>query len=220
MIAFMKRCRMFAFGLLAVVLLLAIPTAEAQSDYKGWRFRAWGGVVCRCVESDDVTFDDPTYGLSATEAGGTSFGVGIDFEYRFTKLFGLDLAIGYTEMDVDFKQSLTPTVATDTLAVLPIWLAANFHVVNTKTVDFWVAPQIAFVSWNDPLTFPVPGEPTFVFETKNEFPALGLALGVDWWLSEKNGLNFAFRFIDADADEGHNLPVDPTFITVGYARRF
>lgn len=214
------RNRIIAFGLVAAFVLLALPTAEAQSDYKGWRFRVWGGVVGRFVESDDVTFNDPTFGESATEAGGTSFGVGFDFEYRFNKLFGLDVAIGYSEMDVEFKQSLNPTVSEDSLEMLPIWLAANFHVVNTKKVDFWVAPQIAYVAWNDQLVFPVPGESPFVLQTSNEFPALGIALGVDWWLSEKNGLNFAFRFIDADADETHNLPVDPTFITVGYARRF
>jgi len=46
--------------------------------------------------------------------------------------------------------------------------------------------------------------------------ALGLALGLDYWLTENGGLNFALRFVDADADETHNLPVDPTFITVGY----
>jgi len=76
------------------------------------------------------------------------------------------------------------------------------------------------VSWNDPLTFSAPGQPTFVLKTENEFPAVGFVLGLDWWLTERGGLNFAFRYIDADADVSHNLPVDPTFVTIGYTWSF
>jgi len=175
-------------------------------------------VVGRFIEDDNVTFTDPVFGTSATEAGGTGFGFGVDFERRFTKLVGFDVAIGYTEMDVEFTQSLNSNVAEDTLEVLPIWLAVNFHVVNTESLDFWVGPQIAYVLWNDPLTFTASGQPDFVLETENEFPGVGLALGLDWWLTENSGLNFAFRFVDADAAE--SLPVDPTFITVGYTWSF
>jgi outer membrane protein W len=211
---------MLAFVFAAVIVFLALPPAQAQSDYRGWRFRVFAGVVGRFVESDNVTFTDPTFGTSATEVDGTGLGFGVDVERRFTKLFGLDLAIGFTELDVEFTQSLTPTVSTDTLKIMPIWLAANFHVVNTEKLDFWVAPQIAYVSWSDSLTFPVPGEPTFVLQTENEFPAVGFAFGLDWWLTERSGLNFAFRFVDADTDASGNLPVDPTFITIGYAWSF
>ncbi len=216
----MNRNSILAFVLTAVVLLLTVPTAQAQSEYEGWRFRVFAGVVGRYVESDNVTFVDPTFGLSATEVDGTGFGYGVDFEYRFGKLFGLDIAASYTELDINFTQSLTSAVATDTLKVFPIWITANFHVVNTEMVDFYVGPQIAYVAWNDPLSFDVPGQGTFVLPTENEFPAVGFALGLDLWFSEKNGLNFAFRFIDADADPTHNLPVDPTFFTIGYAMKF
>ena len=67
----------------------------------------------------------------------------MDVEHRFSKLLGLDAALGYTALDVEFTQSLNTTVATDTLEVLPVWLAVNFHVVHTEKLDFWVGPQIA-----------------------------------------------------------------------------
>jgi outer membrane protein W len=212
--------KFLSFVCSAVVLLLAAPTAQAQNDYKSWRFRVFGGIVCRCVESDNVSFDDPTYGMSATEVDGSSFGFGLGVERRFSKLLGFDLAVGYTTMDVVFTQSLTPDQSQDTLKVLPIWLAVNFHLINTEKVDFWVGPQIGYVSWNDPLNFEVPGEGTYVVPTENEFPAIGFVLGLDYWLSENGALNFGFRFVDADADVDHNLPVDPTFITVGYTWKF
>ena len=86
--------------------------------------------------------------------------------------------------------------------------------------DFWVAPQIAYVSWLDDLSFDVPGTGTFDLKSDNEFPAIGLALGADWWVSRDWAVNFAFKFIDADADSDHNLPIDQTFVTVGVARKF
>ena len=70
------------------------------------------------------------------------------------------------------------------------------------------------------MSFDVPGTGTFNFKTDNEFPALGLVLGADWWVRKDWAVNFAFRFIDADADSNHNLPIDQTFITVGVARKF
>jgi outer membrane protein W len=212
--------KFLTFVWFSVVLLLAVSSARAQSDYQGWRFRVFGGIVCRCVESDNVSFDDPIYGMSATEVDGSSLGFGAGVERRFSKLLGLDLAVGYTTMDVVFTQSLTPDQSKDTLKVLPVWLAVNFHVINTEKVDFWVGPQIGYVSWNDPLTFDVPGQEPYVVPTENEFPAIGLVLGLDYWLSENGALNFGFRFVDADADVNHNLPVDPTFITVGYTMKF
>lgn len=216
----MNRRTTLIVGIGAAIIFLALPPARAQDEYDSWRFRVFAGVVCRCVESDNVTFVDPVFGTSATEIDGTGFGFGLGIERRFSKLLGVDLSIGRTELDVEFTQSLTPTVATDTLDVTPIWLALNFHVVNSDSVDFWVGPQIAYVLWSDPLKFSAPGQPTYTVKTDAEFPAIGIALGLDYWLSETGGLNFAFRFVDADADPTHNLPVDPTFITVGYTWMF
>jgi outer membrane protein W len=210
----MKRIHLVSLVSITVAALFSAFPAHAENEYSGWRIRAWAGVTGRFIETDNATFTDPDFGDSSTEVDGTGFGFGIDVERRFTKLLGLDLAVGYTELDVEFTQSLTTTIATDTLKVLPIWLALNFHVVNTEKIDFWVGPQIAYVAWNDPLTFSATGQPTFEQETANHFPGLGLALGLDWWLTKNSGLNFAFRFVDADANE--NLLVDPTFITIGY----
>ena len=212
------RRTLVSFVSVAVLVLLSVLPAHAENEYAGWRFRVWAGITGRFVETDNATFTDETFGASATEVNGTGFGFGIDAERRFSKLLGLDLAVGYTGLDVDFTQSLTTTTATDTLDVLPIWLALNFHVVNTEKVDFWVGPQIAYVTWNDPLTFSAPGQPDFDLETEAHFPGVGFVLGLDWWLAKNGGLNFAFRFVDADANEV--VLVDPTFVTVGYTWKF
>ncbi len=212
--------------ILATLLLLTTmgacfgaQTAQAQTEYGGWTGRVWTGIVCRCVEDDNVTFQDPTFGTVQLEVQGNSLGIGLDVERRFSKLIGLDLALGYTNMDVDFMHSVGTGVQQDSLASLNIWLAVNFHVVNTEKFDFWIGPQIAYVAWLDDLSFDVPGTGTYNFNTDNEFPALGFALGADWWVQKNLAVNFAFRFIDADADSNHKLPVDQTFVTVGLARK-
>ena len=92
--------------------------------------------------------------------------------------------------------------------------------VTTEKFDIWIGPQIAYVAWLNDLSFDVPGTGTYNFQTDNEFPALGLVLGADWWVADNWAVNFAFRFIDADADSDHNFAIDQTFITVGVARRF
>jgi len=212
----MSRTRLLSISVVSILALTAVSSAKAQSDYNGWRVRAFAGIVGRFVESDNTTFDDPTFGTSSTEVDGTGFGFGADVERRFNKLFGLDLAMGFTQLDVVFAQSLTSYVSQTTLDVTPIWLAANFHWVKNEKLDFWLGPQIAYIFWNGPLVFSVPGEEDFTVETENEFPAIGFDLGLDWWLMDKGGLNFAFRFVDADANTSHKLPVDPTFVTLGY----
>ncbi len=212
----MNRTRVLSIALATIFVLAAVPSARAQNDYTGWRVRAFAGVVGRFVESDNVTFDDPTFGTSSTQVDGTGLGFGADVERRFNKLIGLDLAIGFTQLDVVFAQSLTSDVANATLDVTPIWLAANFHLVNKEKLDVWIGPQIAYVFWSGPLVFAVPGEEDFTVETENEFPAIGFDLGLDWWLMDEGGLNFAFRFVDADANTSHKLPIDPTFVTLGY----
>jgi opacity protein-like surface antigen len=208
---------LLATGVLAVT---ALQDASAEDDYSGWTGRAWAGVVCRCVEDDNVTFQDATFGTVELDVDGNGIGYGFDVERRINKLIGLDFALGYTDLDVDFNHSVGTGVQQDSLGALIMWFAVNFHLVNKPKFDFWVAPQIAYVNWTDDLSFDVPGTGTFNFPTDNEFPALGLAMGADWWVSKDWAVNFAFRFIDADADSGHTLPVDPTFITIGVARKF
>lgn len=208
------------FVLTTMGVVSGVQAASTQTDYAGWSWRVWLGTVCRCVEDDNVTFQDPTFGTVGLEVDGNSPGIGFDIEWRLNKLIGLDLALGYTDMDVNFKHSVGAGVQQDSLASLNTWFSVNFHVINTKKFDFWVGPQIAYVAWLDDLSFDVPGTGTYNFKTDNEFPAIGFVLGADWWVAQNLAVNFAFRFIDADADENHNLPIDQTFVTVGVARKF
>jgi opacity protein-like surface antigen len=204
-------------------LLMLSPASQAQMSAdrdSGWTGRAWLGVVCRCVNSDNTTFSDPTFGTSALEMDGSSFGIGIDAERRFNKWVGFDMALGYTEVDIDFTHSVGAGTQTDSLGMIPIWFTFNAHLVHTDRVDFYLGPQIAYVYYLDDLNYTVPGVGDFNFKTDNEFPALGFNLGLDVWVTNDWAVNLNFRYIDSDADDNHNLPIDPAFVTVGVARHF
>lgn len=117
--------------------------------------------------------------------------LGFDVERRFSKLLGLDLALGDTRLTTESNHSVGSGTQSDDLGVLPIWLALNFHVFNDEQFDF---------------------------QTDNECPSLGFLVGADFTIAEDWAVNFAFRFQDADADSNHDLPLDPTFVTLGISR--
>ena len=66
----------------------------------------------------------------------------------------------------------------------------------------------------------MPGTGTFTLPSSNEFTGKGFSVGVDIATGERWAVNLAFRMVNADADSGHLLALDPTFITVGVAYKF
>ncbi len=213
--------RVTSIAAAALLFLSLLPgTARAQDEHSGLRLRFWGGVDCRCVLSDNDTFDDPVFGTSETAQSGAAFALGGDVEYKLGKFFGLGLGIGYSDVTVDFTHELGAGVQDDSLGILPIFFAANLHLVNTESVDFYVGYLAAYIFYlNDPV-FEVPGTGPFVVETNDEFTGEGFNLGADVAVNEDWAVNAAFRFVNADADSTHLLPVDPTFITVGATFKF
>jgi len=192
----------------------------AERPYSEWTVRAWGGVVGRYVETDNVTDQDPTFGTTETSWPDSTFGLGFDVERRLSKLFGLDLGVGYTNLETEFSHSVGTGEQTDDLGVVPVWLALNLHVIDNESIDVYFGPQIAYFFYLNDLSYEVPGVGTKDVETDNEFPSLGFLVGTDVSLGREWALNFAFRFQDADADSDHDLPLDPTFVTIGVSRRF
>jgi hypothetical protein len=194
--------------------------AGTAPGYPAWTVRGWAGIVGRYVEDDNVDFNDGAFGVSELSWNDPAFGLGFDVERRFSRLIGLDLGVGYTNMDIDFDHTVGAGTQTDSLGVIPIWLALNFHLVASEKLDLYLGPQIAYIIYLDDLSYDVGGVGTFDFDTDNEFPSLGFLFGADYWMNDAWGVNFAFRFQDTDADSDHDLPLDPTFVTLGISYRF
>ena len=95
------------------------------------------------------------------------------------------------------------------------------HLVSTRRVDAYMGYLAAYMFYlNDVSYLPCQGGGTFVLPSSNEFTPKGFNFGVDIATSDRWAVNFAFRMVNADADETRLLPLNPTFITFGVTRKF
>ena len=195
-------------------------TALAQVQYPNLKARVWAGVQCRCVLSDNDTFPDPVFGTAELKAAKSAFGFGGDLEVRLAKFFSVDVGLGYSSTSVEFSHTVGAGVQEDNLGMMPLFLGANVHVVNTTRVDAYVGYLAAYMFYLNDVSYTVPGTGTFSLPSSNEFTGKGFNFGADVAASDKWAVNLAFRMVNADADSGHLLPLDPTFITVGITRKF
>jgi hypothetical protein len=196
-------------------------TAFAQAvEYPNLKARVWGGVQCRCVLSDDDTFQDPVFGTVELKAATAAFGLGGDVEFRLARLFSVDVGLGYSRTSVEFSHSVGAGVQEDHLGMMPLFLGANLHVVSTRRVDVYVGYLAAYMFYLNDVSFEVPGTGTYTLPSNNEFTGKGFNFGADIGTGEHWAVNLAFRMVNADADSQHLLALDPTFITVGITRKF
>lgn len=194
--------------------------AFAQDQYPNVKGRLWAGVQCRCVLSDDDTFTDPVFGTAELVAAKSAFGLGGDVEFRLARFFSFDVGLGYSSTSVEFSHTVGAGVQEDNLGMMPLFLGANVHVVSTRRVDVSIGYLTAFMFYLNDVSFDVPGTGTFTLPSSTEFTPKGFSVGVDIATGERWAVNLAFRMVNADADSGHLLALDPTFITVGVTRKF
>jgi outer membrane protein W len=213
---------MVGCGFAAAVLLSG--SASAQGQQSGLSGRLWVGSVGRYVLNDNDSFTSPGFGTVELQVKGSSVGVGGDLEYRINNWFGLDAAVGYSRLNVQFTTTSSPSAApTQSFGVLPVLLALNVHLIHGEHVDLWAGPQIGYVMFPDDLSYTVAGG-TFQYQPKAAVSWTGFVIGADIKLTRTMALNFATRWQDADADAsgGGNgsLTIDPTFVTIGITRKF
>jgi outer membrane protein W len=213
------RTRLIATLPLLAALALAPRPALAQSN-AGWRLRVWGGAVGRYVLNDNDTFDAAGYGTVGLKVDGSAPGFGADAEYKLARWIGLDAAIGYSNLTVDYTTTTSPgTVTTQGFAIVPIMLSLNIHLISTSSVDFWVGPQLAYLNYPTSTAFTPASGPTYTYMADNEFSKKGFSAGLDVGLNKRVLLNLAVRWNDADGDSNDHLTIDPTFVTIGIGFR-
>ena len=211
--------RFSMLGCCLAILAFSAP-ASAQEHHDGFTARVWAGSAGRYVLNDNDPFTSPGFGTAELKVNGSAIGFGGDIEYRASRWIGLVGAFGYTKFDVDFTTTNAPgTVSTQKFGVMPLMLALNLHVIHARQINVWVGPQIAYVMFPDNLSYAVGGS-TFTYAPSGVFSKKGFVVGTDVRLGGGWALNGAFRWQDADGDSDSHLTVDPTFVTLGFAKRF
>lgn len=190
-------------GLVIVVVAAAVLAVPAQAlEYK---FRVYGAAAY-VVPISDGQVDGTT--VEAADVVGWELGA----EWKPTNLLGIELAYLYANPDIE---ALGTTVGDVTLQ--PIFLSANFHLVRTKLLTFWVGPTASYANWGN-----LELSDGSSVQTDSEF-AYGASTGVNISLFKLMALQVGARWQKlqvADSATGESVDVDPFFVNLGLAFRF
>lgn len=190
--------------LVALTLFLATPVAaESRLGLK-----LFGGAVW-------VTPVDDSRVRLAGDVGTVELGDDIGWEagleWRITRLLGVEASLARTSHEVDFGASRLGRVELE-----PIYLSLNFHLVGDETVDWWVAPTLAFFEWRDA------GFARGVAADEGRDEGFGCTFGVDYRLDDRWSLTAAARYVDMQVRfrGGGEAAVDPLSVRAGVGLTF
>lgn len=197
------------FGWLAVAVLIAaiaaVPAQAAQADYK---FKIFGGLayVTPMADSniDDVKFE-------ADNELGYEFGA----EWKPMDRLGFELALVDVTNDVK-----ADGIKVGEIGMQPVFITANFHIINSDRFAWYAGPTVAFVNWDDFELDQAFGGGSSSIESETTF---GVSTGVDLGLGEHLAVIGGLRWIDSGAEEsstGDTVDVNPLFARVALAWRF
>jgi outer membrane protein W len=200
--------------LLALVLLVA--AGFSQTEAQGTKYKVYAGFAyISPTGDDDIDFDGELEKIEAAD----EFGYNIGFEYRFSKLFGLDFDINSADHDVEVGGE----VIGDT-TMFPVSATLNFHLIRSRYFDFYLGPTASYVMWDD-VSIKSPYDLLLGDKIKvdDEF-AWGAVVGVDISLVKIVALTVKVRYLDLDLtpDESgaDSLAIDPLIANVGVAIRW
>jgi outer membrane protein W len=162
----------------------------------------------------------------------------VGYEYRWSDLLGLDFTLLSATSDVDGRLQgtfwindsntgelistgpLDETEGIGDVEFMPLMASVNFHLTPKATVDFYVAPVLAYVSYGD---LDLLGEKVSL---EDDF-TYGAVIGLDVPAANTNWFfNGALRYLpsetkpDAADFTGNSLDVSPIMIQVAAGFRF
>lgn len=222
-------------GLCCVVLGLITLSPALAGD---WSLRVLGQAV--------VSDLDPL-GLGVEFDTGSGLYAGA--EYRWNARLGLEIGVGWLELEQSAKQDLiiSSFATTATLTARPVSLGLNVHLLPESRFDLYVAPRLGWALVDDleldtrvdVRTFPFPtfpGIPTFPtfpglgapfrndLATEDQF-FLGLRLGFDVAFGESawslaSAVDYSDLELELSAADAVGLGIDPLTVGIGFGYRF
>jgi len=210
---------------LLVCLVIAASTLAGPSMTEGkslWHLRGFGVWIEPDLDYKIQTDDDT--GILATANG--AFGLGLSAEYQFSERLGFELGVfrASPEIILDYhlpELDLSFSV-TDHLAMTPITLGLDIHLLPKSRLDLYLAPFLGYVR-NGDLEFTVnesveiEGQVIFIQDTERvnvaSDVAYGATLGLDIPFSSQpwaiaTSLRYLASELDATESEGDNIRPD------------
>ena len=201
--------RMISVAVALVAVAWALP-AQAQ-DVK---FKVFGAAAyVSPLSSEDVTLGSVTDSIEAASQTGWDLG----FEWRISKLLGLEFDYVNATQDVEFGG--TTIGETD---LQPLSATLNFHLIHTEVIDFYVGPTFSYVNWGNIDLNQAGQDATGALGVPTDSEtAYGASVGLDIGLGKNFAIVGGVRFLKLDlATDENSVAVDPLISRVGVAFRF
>jgi outer membrane protein W len=208
--------------IVVLVFALCSPTAAAGGDR--WVVRVTA--LSMKPTGDAVVVDgDDDWSRYTAEA---EYGFGIDFEYRASRLLGIDFGVLTASPELEVVYDAAPVItATAKLRITPIYAGINLHLTPDSRLDLFIGPVLAYVVYSG---FDLVVDPWFLteegFESEDDF-GVGVNLGLDVRLGDGGWLLTAgFRYLDTTLEasppnEGTgSTAIDPKIFSIGVGYRF
>lgn len=202
------RCLLFAFG-----FILVGSSFHAQAADGDWTFRLYGALVDSSA-GISAGVEDGTF--TGAEIGGSG-GMGLGFEYRFSRWVGVDFSTMLAFFDIGVAVTPTAVSVDQNLQMLPLTLGVPVHFLpRSKVVDLYLEPNISYVNYFD-IDLDVGQSGASVGLNIGSDTAPGVTLGLDLPANKKWAFSTSYRYMKTRAE---NLDIDPTIFTVGFAIHF
>lgn len=211
--------RWLALLIVALAMVVIASPARAEEDDSSWRVGAEFAWVDPCGDFVATTGNGDTVRGSYN----TGFGAGVRGEYRFSRLYGVELSVlgaGSVEWYAGTAGSYVRVSA-----FAPVMAGFNFHLTPDRRVDFYVGPMLGLVRYSDVEFRAAFGEVSTTVAIENDF-AWGAITGLEVPIGRRGWrVQGSLRYIETDIrDSGGPISIDnefdPLILSVGFGYRF
>lgn len=213
-----------ALAVMSVLVVCALCSTTAAAGDDRWVVRATA-LSMKTTGNSVVVDGDDDWSRYTSDA---EYGFGVDFEYRASRLLGIDFGVLTASPELEVVYDAAPVIAaTAKLRITPIYAGLNFHLTPDSRFDLFIGPVLAYVVYSG---FDLVVDPWFLteegFESEDDF-GIGVNLGLDVRLGDGGWLLTAgFRYLDttleaSPPDEGTgSTAIDPKIFSIGFGYRF
>ena len=204
----MRMVKILALSLvvLAAVAAPALAAGETSNTVRGGLVYTWlNGTQNFSYFGQNVEFtSDPGWGGY------------LAYEYRFSKLMGVEVSTGYSSFDAGFNapknaKSTDIVFTQQKYSMTPIAFALNFHVFGRSYVDLYLGPVVGYY---------------FMSRALDDAVGYGAQIGADWNVSDKGlAINTSISYIALSPDTNVNginggYNINPLSLQAGIAYRW
>ena len=212
----------FGLYILAIAIFAGISSISHADDTLRWQLKS--GLML--VDSRDPFTVETASGGKVHAGGNAEIGTMVAMEYRLSNRIGLEIGAAYAESpDVDDDINRNGDSIGEGPGFLPVYVGANFYVMDTKHLDVYLGPRVAFVTFGD-FDLDIEGQRT-EFEVDSEL-AWGATAGIDYrfgqgrWsvTAEATYLNVDMEITNESTRAVSSNQFDPLMVTLGATFRF